>query len=99
MHGAGGDGASGGDCDGDCQNAVPCDLFRYTLDQALAHPWVVGTAASDAPIDTNVVKSMFNFTAKNKFKKEALKLIARSDPGFEGMVTAISLSVVMCAEG
>ncbi len=52
-------------------------VVRYTLDQALAHPWVQGTAASDTPIDQSVVRSMFNFTAKNKFKKEALKLIAR----------------------
>ena len=50
---------------------------RYTIDQALAHPWVIGTAASETRIDAAVVKSMFNFTAKNKFKKEALKLIAR----------------------
>jgi hypothetical protein len=52
-------------------------VVRYTLDQALAHPWVQGTAASDTPIEQSVVRSMFNFTAKNKFKKEALKLIAR----------------------
>lgn len=49
---------------------------RYTIEQALAHPWVQGDAATDTPISTNIVKSMQNFNRKNKFKKDALKLIA-----------------------
>lgn len=49
----------------------------YSIEQALAHPWTSGEATSDAPIDKTVVKSMMAFNARNKFKKEALKLIAR----------------------
>jgi len=49
---------------------------RYTLEEALAHPWTMGEAASDSAIDRAVVKSMLAFNARNKFKKEALKLIA-----------------------
>mmetsp|Transcript_48967 Transcript_48967/g.136224 ORF Transcript_48967/g.136224 Transcript_48967/m.136224 type:complete len:315 (-) Transcript_48967:524-1468(-) len=49
---------------------------RYTLDQALDHPWVKGDAAPDVLIDKSVITSMYNFTARNKFRKEALKLIA-----------------------
>ena len=49
---------------------------RYTIEQALAHPWVAG-GATDAPISRSIVKSMQNFNRRNKFKKNALKLIAR----------------------
>jgi calcium-dependent protein kinase len=49
---------------------------RYTLAQVLAHPWVAGDAASDTKIDRTVLASLMNFTAKNKFKKEALRLAA-----------------------
>lgn len=52
---------------------------RYTIDQALAHPWVAG-GATDAPISRSIVKSMQNFNRRNKFKKNALKLIARCAP-------------------
>jgi len=49
---------------------------RYTLEQVLAHPWVSGKAASDTAIDQTIVMSMYNFNKKNKFKKQALKMIA-----------------------
>ena len=49
---------------------------RYTLAQVLAHPWVAGDAASDASIDRSILSSLLSFTAKNKFKKEALRLAA-----------------------
>lgn len=49
---------------------------RYTLDQALAHPWVSGGAAPDDPIDTAVVESMVAFNKQNRLRKAALKLVA-----------------------
>jgi len=49
---------------------------RYTVEQALAHPWVSGDAASDRPIDRALIHSLLNFNAKNKFKDAALKLVA-----------------------
>ena len=49
---------------------------RYTLAQVLAHPWVSGDAASDERIDRSILSSLLSFTAKNKFKKEALRLAA-----------------------
>jgi calcium-dependent protein kinase len=49
---------------------------RYTVEEALAHPWVAGDAAVDVAIPQSVVSSMYNFNARNKFKKAALKLIA-----------------------
>lgn len=49
---------------------------RYSLEQALAHPWVTGEAAADTPLDHSLVVSISNFNAKNKFKKQALRLIA-----------------------
>ena len=50
---------------------------RYTLQQTLDHPWVKGEAAPDTIIDKAVVTSMYTFTQQNKFRKAALKLIAR----------------------
>ena len=49
---------------------------RYTLAQALEHPWVVGGAAPDLPLDMSLVSSLQSFNAKNKFKKNVLKLVA-----------------------
>jgi calmodulin len=42
----------------------------------LSHPWVAGNAASDDRIDRSVLASLLSFTAKNKFKKQALQLAA-----------------------
>ena len=49
---------------------------RYTLAQALAHPWVIGGAAPDKALDMSLVSSLQSFNAKNKFKKNVLKLVA-----------------------
>ena len=49
---------------------------RYTLEQVLSHPWVTGEAASDERIDRSVLTSLMDFTARNKFKKEARVLLA-----------------------
>jgi calcium-dependent protein kinase len=51
---------------------------RYTLDQAINHPWVVGESTPDDPIAPALVESLRTFNAQNKFKKEALKLVASS---------------------
>jgi calcium-dependent protein kinase len=47
---------------------------RYTLEQALAHPWVHG--APDKPLDKSLLSSLLSFNARNKFKKIALRLVA-----------------------
>ena len=49
---------------------------RYTLAQALAHPWVTGDAAPDTPLDAELLSSIMSVTAANKFKKRALELVA-----------------------
>jgi calcium-dependent protein kinase len=49
---------------------------RYTIEQAIAHPWVTGDAAADVPIDKSLIQSMCEFNLRNRFKKEALKLVA-----------------------
>lgn len=49
---------------------------RYTVDQALSHPWVSGDAAPDIPIDRSVVDSMVKWIAHNKLRREALKLVS-----------------------
>jgi calcium-dependent protein kinase len=51
---------------------------RYTLEQALSHPWVTGESAPDAPLALSLVESLRTFNAQNKFKKQALKLVASS---------------------
>ena len=49
---------------------------RYTTDQALAHAWVSGDAASDAPIERGVVDSLLQYNARNHFKRAAVRLVA-----------------------
>ena len=50
---------------------------RYTLAQALAHPWVSDpTTAPAAPLDRSVIDSMYRFNARNRLRREALKLVA-----------------------
>jgi Ca2+-binding EF-hand superfamily protein len=49
---------------------------RYTVEQALDHPWVSGDAASDRPIDRSIVEALVAFNARNKFKKAAISLVA-----------------------
>lgn len=47
---------------------------RYTLAQALAHRWL--TEAPEKPLDKSLLTSLQSFNAKNKFKKNALRLVA-----------------------
>ena len=49
---------------------------RYTIEEALAHPWVSGDAASDKPIDRALATSLLEFSAKNKFKNAAVRMVA-----------------------
>ena len=49
---------------------------RYTTDQALAHAWVSGDAASDKPIDRSVVESLLQYNARNHFKRAAVHMVA-----------------------
>ena len=49
---------------------------RYTMEQALAHPWVAGDAAPDTPLSRDILSSLLSFNARNKFKKAATKLVA-----------------------
>lgn len=49
---------------------------RYTVEQALAHPWVTGDAASDKAIDRAVLNALLAFNARNKFKKAAIEMVA-----------------------
>lgn len=51
---------------------------RYTIEQALSHAWVLGESVADVALDRNLLQSMMNFNAKNKFKRAALKLVASS---------------------
>lgn len=46
---------------------------RYTLEQALEHAWISADAANDAAIDRSVVLSMYNFNARNRFKKVSIQ--------------------------
>lgn len=49
---------------------------RYTIEEALAHPWVAGVAAVDTPMDRALIQGLMSFNNKNKFKKQALKAVA-----------------------
>lgn len=49
---------------------------RYTVEQALDHPWVSGDAASDKPIERAIVDALLAFNARNKLKKAAIRLVA-----------------------
>jgi calcium-dependent protein kinase len=50
---------------------------RYTIDQALEHPWVASHGvAPEKPLDRKILSSLISFNAKNKFKKEAMRLVA-----------------------
>lgn len=45
---------------------------RLTAAEALEHPWLTGKSASDKPVLSNVLKSLREFQAKNKFKQAVL---------------------------
>lgn len=51
---------------------------RYTLEQALDHPWVRGDAAPDTAFDRSLLSSIVTFqaAAQNKFKRRAMELVA-----------------------
>ncbi|XP_010552889.1 PREDICTED: calcium-dependent protein kinase 1 [Tarenaya hassleriana] len=52
---------------------------RLTAHQVLCHPWVqVDGTAPDKPLDSAVLSRMKQFSAMNKFKKMALRVIAES---------------------
>lgn len=49
---------------------------RYTLREALAHPWVAGEGVSDAPLESAIVSSMVAFDANNRLRREALRIVS-----------------------
>lgn len=49
---------------------------RYTVEQALQHPWVSGDTAPDTPLDSHVVQNMVKWVNQNRLRKEAVKLVA-----------------------
>nr|CAB3463199.1 unnamed protein product [Digitaria exilis] len=52
---------------------------RLTAHEVLCHPWIVDDAvAPDKPIDSAVLSRLKNFSAMNKLKKMALRVIAES---------------------
>ncbi|XP_042045900.1 calcium-dependent protein kinase 26-like isoform X2 [Salvia splendens] len=52
---------------------------RITAHQVLSHPWVqVGGVAPDEPIHSAVLSRMMHFSAMNKLKKMAIRVIAES---------------------
>ncbi|ERN08574.1 hypothetical protein AMTRI_Chr11g155370 [Amborella trichopoda] len=52
---------------------------RVTAHEVLCHPWIVDdSVAPDRPLDSAVLSRLKQFTAMNKLKKMALKVIAES---------------------
>ncbi|XP_024390926.1 calcium-dependent protein kinase 34 [Physcomitrium patens] len=51
---------------------------RLTAQQVLDHPWMKEDGASNAPLDNAVLTRLKNFSAANKMKKLALKVIAQN---------------------
>jgi serine/threonine protein kinase len=49
---------------------------RYTVAQALAHPWVAGEAAPDVPLEADVVRSLVSFCRQGRLRKEALRAVS-----------------------
>ncbi len=43
-------------------------VCRYTIEQALVHPWVTGETASDNVIDSSVVKYVLNLSCQWLFQ-------------------------------
>lgn len=88
---------------------------RLTAQQVLDHPWMKVDGASDAPLDNAVLTRLKNFSAANKMKKLALKVIAESlseeeivglrqlfkaiDTDNSGMVTIQELKVGLMKQG
>lgn len=51
---------------------------RLTVREVLCHPWVQDGVAPDKPLDSAVLSRMKQFSAMNKLKKMALRVIAES---------------------
>ncbi|CAL9056178.1 unnamed protein product [Musa banksii] len=52
---------------------------RYTAHQVLCHPWILDdNVAPDRPLDSAVLSRLKQFSAMNKLKKMALRVIAES---------------------
>ncbi|KAH7681002.1 Non-specific serine/threonine protein kinase protein [Dioscorea alata] len=52
---------------------------RFTAHEVLSHPWIVDdTVAPDKPLDSAVLSRLKHFSAMNKLKKMALRVIAES---------------------
>jgi calcium-dependent protein kinase len=52
---------------------------RYTMEQALSHPWVVNRAGdASVPLERIIVVNMLKFNNQNKMRAEALKIVASS---------------------
>jgi len=54
---------------------------RATADEILKHPWMKENGvASEKPLDNAILTRLNNFASMNKFKKEAMKIIAGNMP-------------------
>ncbi|WOG81915.1 hypothetical protein DCAR_0101071 [Daucus carota subsp. sativus] len=51
---------------------------RITAHEVLCHPWIVDDIAPDKPLDSAVLTRLKQFSAMNKLKKMALRVIAES---------------------
>ena len=49
---------------------------RYTVEQALQHPWISSDVAPDTPLDSHVIQNMVKWVNQNRLRKEAVKLVA-----------------------
>merc|ERR1719495_3138565 len=50
---------------------------RMKLSDALAHPWVIGTEASDKELSSDVIKVLRQFNQQSKLKKAITKTLAQ----------------------
>lgn len=53
---------------------------RLTIDGALAHSWVAGDGAAAVPLDRALIQNLLAFNARNKFKRNAVHLVATTLP-------------------
>jgi serine/threonine protein kinase len=50
---------------------------RYTIEEALEHPWTRGETASSKIIMPHIIQSLLAFQNRSKFKMEALRRVAK----------------------